>query len=73
VEFVLPTATMTASPATDTPKPTEIPASLPAALPTQAVEPAPAAQTSMGTYLLYTSILLVLGALIIYLIRSHNR
>jgi hypothetical protein len=73
VEFVLPTATMTASPATDTPQPTEEPASLPATLPTQAVEQAPAAQTSMGTYLLYTSILLVLGALIIYLIRSHNR
>jgi Prenyltransferase and squalene oxidase repeat len=73
VEFVLPTATATSLPATDTPQPTSEPTSLPAALPTQSVEQIPSTQTGMGTYLLYASILLILGGLIIYLIRSHNK
>ena len=72
VEFVLPTATQTTSPSTDTPQPTEEPTLLPAASPTPA-EQEPSTPTSMGTYLVYASILLVLGALIIYMLRSHNK
>jgi hypothetical protein len=73
VKFVLPTATVTALPAIDTPQSIDEPTSLPVALPTQPIEQTPSSQISMGTYLLYASILLVLGALIIYLIRSHNK
>jgi hypothetical protein len=73
VAFVLPTATLTAIPATDTPEPSHEPTVVPIASPTQPIEPALPAKTGMGTYLVYASILLVLGALIIYLIRSHNK
>jgi hypothetical protein len=73
VAFVLPTATVTSIPATDTPQPATESAKAPATLATQPVVPAEPANTGMGTYILFASILLVLGVLIIYLIRSHSR
>jgi hypothetical protein len=72
VAYVLPTAAETLSP-TDTPGTNPMPTSIPATLPPQSTATAPAAQRGLGTYLVYASILLVLGVLIIYLIRARNK
>jgi hypothetical protein len=75
VAFVLPTSTQTSAPATGTPEPT-VPAIIvsstlpPIATPT----PTPTGtQNSPGSYIVYASILLVLGLLIIYLIHSRRK
>jgi hypothetical protein len=73
VAFALPTATLTAMPATDTPQTTSEPTYVPPTSATQSTETSLPTKTGMGTYILYASILLVLGALIIYLIHSHNK
>jgi hypothetical protein len=73
IEFIFPTATVTSLPPTDTPQPSLVPTLLPVSSPAQAVEQLPSSQTSMGTYLIYAAVLLVLGTLIIYLFRSRNR
>jgi len=71
VAFVLPTATETSIPPTDTPQPTLIPTLVPATMPPQPIATVAPAKTGVGGYIVYASILLVLGALIIYLIRSR--
>lgn len=73
VAFVLPTATETSIPPTDTPQPTIEPTLVPTAVPLQPTQTAQLENKGMGSYIVYASILLVLAALIIYLIRSHNR
>lgn len=73
VAFVLPTATMTSIPPTDTPQPTPVPTLVPATLSPQTTATTVTAKTGMGGYIVYASILLVLGVLIIYLIRSRSK
>jgi hypothetical protein len=73
VAYVLPTAAQTSVPQTDTPKPNPLATSIPATLPPQPTPTATLAQTGLGTYIVYASILLVLGALILYLIRFRNK
>jgi hypothetical protein len=73
VAFVLPTATETSIPPTDTPQPTLEPTLVPATMPPQPIATVAPAKTGVGGYIVYASILLVLGALIIYLIRSRSK
>lgn len=73
VAYVLPTAAQTSVPPTDTPRPNPV---VTLVLATQLPQPTPTAavaQRGVGTYIVYASILLVLGVLIIYLIRTRNR
>jgi hypothetical protein len=75
VAFVLPTSTQTSVPPTGTPEPTVVATIGSATLPPNAT-PTPTAagtQNTPGTYIVYASILLVLGVLIIYLIRSRRK
>ena len=73
VAFVLPTATETSIPPTDTPQPTPIPTLVPATMPPQPTATVTPAKTGAGGYIVYASILLVLAAFIIYLIRSRSK
>jgi hypothetical protein len=73
VAFVLPTATETSIPPTDTPQPTPVPTLVPATLPPQPTATVTPTKTGAGSYIVYASILLVLGVLIIYLIRSRSK
>jgi hypothetical protein len=73
VAFVLPTATVTSIPPTDTPQPTPVPTLVPATVPPQPTVAVAAAKNGAGSYIVYASILLVLGALIIYLIRFRGK
>ena len=73
VAFVLPTATETSIPPTDTPQPTPVLTLVPATVPPQPTATVRPAKTGAGSYIVYASILLVLGALIIYLIRSRSK
>jgi len=73
VAFVLPTATQTSLPPTDTPQPTLEPTLIPATMPPQPIATVAPAKTGVGGYIVYASILLVLGGLIIYLIRSRSK
>ena len=72
VPFVIPTATVTSVPPTDTPAATQ---ALPVEQATNTSQPTPTAtesQGNLGTYIVYGSILVVLGLLIFYLIRSRR-
>ncbi len=73
VAFVLPTSTPTSAPATTTPEPTIIATSVSATQPPIATSTPAATQKTPGSYIVYASILLVLGGLIIYLIRSRQK
>jgi hypothetical protein len=73
VAFVLPTATVTSIPPTDTPQPTQLPTLVPATLPPQPTAAVATTRNGAGSYIVYASILLVLGALIIYLIRFRGK
>jgi zinc transporter ZupT len=73
VAFVLPTATVTFTPPTDTPQPTPVATLVPSTLPPQPTVAVTAAKNGAGSYIVYASILLVLGALIIYLIFSRGK
>jgi hypothetical protein len=81
--FVLPAATQTTLPSTNTleptlistvsSKPTQAIPSLPAVSTPQATSTAIEPQNGIGTYIVYASIIIVLGALIIYLIISRRK
>jgi hypothetical protein len=73
VAYVLPLATERSIPPTDTPQPTQVPTLVPATMPTETTATSSSAKAGAGSYIVYGSILLVLGALIIYLIRSRNK
>ncbi len=68
--YVLPTAVQTSISPTDTPIPSPVPTLIPATLTPQPTPTPVTTPKGTGTYLVYASILLVLGAVIIYLIRS---
>jgi hypothetical protein len=73
VAIVLPTSTQTSAPPTGTPEPTAAATVASATLP-PIVTPAPAGtRNTPGSYIVYASILLVLGVLIIYLFRSRRK
>ncbi len=71
--FVMPAATETSLPPTDTPLPTQAPTSVPAITMTQPAATPIAPRTTTGTYLVYISIVVVLAALIIYLVLSRHK
>jgi hypothetical protein len=73
VPYVLPTAAQTLVPPTNTPELSPIATSVRTTLPLQSTPTAAVAQRGLGTYIVYASILLVLGVLIIYLIRSRGK
>jgi len=73
VAFVLPTATETTIPPTDTPQPTQVPTVVPATVPPLPTATVTTARSGAGSYIVYASILLVLGVLIIYLIRFRSK
>jgi hypothetical protein len=75
VAFVLTTSTQTSMPPTGTPEPTVAATIALATLPPSATATpsATGTQTTPGGYIVYASILLVLGLLIIYLIRSRKK
>ena len=73
VPFVLPTATVISSPPTDTPQPAQ---AVPTMQETATLQPNPQAAQSergLGAYIVYGSILVVLGLLIFFLIRSRRK
>jgi hypothetical protein len=67
------TATQTTTPSTDTPQPTQAVSSVPATITSQPTPPAGVPQRGLGTYIVYGSILIVLGLLFYYLIRSRSK
>jgi hypothetical protein len=69
VAFVLPTST----PPTDTPEPTAAATIASATLAPIATPTPVGTQNTPGSYIVYASILLVLGVLIIYLFRSRRK
>lgn len=75
VAFVLPTSTQTSIPPTGTPLPTATTTIASATLPpiTTSTSTPVDSQKTPGSYMVYASILLVLGVLIIYLFRSRNK
>lgn len=73
VAYVLPTAVEIPTVPTDTSVPTPVPTSVPATLPPEPTPTVTTAPNGVGTYIVYASILLVLGLLIIYLIRSRSK
>jgi hypothetical protein len=73
VAYVLPTAEQTPVTPTDTPGVNPVPTSISATLPPQPTPTTAVAQRGLGTYIVYASILLVLGVLIIYMIRSRSK
>jgi hypothetical protein len=73
VAYVLPTAVESPVVPTDTSEPSPVPTLVHATLPPQ-ITPTPlTVQKGVATYIVYASILLVLGVLIIYLIRSRGK
>jgi len=73
VPFVLPTATMTSIPPTDTPQPAQAEPSLQATATLQPTPQAAQSERGLGAYIVYGSILVVLGLLIFFLIRSRRK
>lgn len=73
VAFEMPLPTQTSLPPTDTPFPTQEPTSSPEPSATQPTPTVVSSETSLGTYVVYASIVLVLGALIVYLFRSRKK
>ena len=71
--YILPTSTPTSAPAAASPLPTLVATIVPATQPPQATPTAAGAGKTAGSYIVYASILLVLGVLIIYLIRSNRK
>ena len=73
VPFVLPTASLTTTPPTDTPQPAQAIPSTQATVTSQPAPQAVEAEKGPGAYIVYGSILIVLGLLIIFLIRSRRK
>ena len=71
--YVLPTAEQASVTPTDTPGTTPVPTAIPTTIPTQTPSSIVGAQTGSGVYLIFAAMLLVLGVVIIYLIRSHRK
>jgi hypothetical protein len=71
--FEMPVPTQTSLPPTDTPVPTPEYTSAPEPSPTQPTPTEVSSENTMGTYIVYGSIVLVLGALIVYLFRSRKK
>jgi hypothetical protein len=73
VPFVIPTATVTSIPPTDTPSPTQTTPAEQAAEPSQPPQAAGESQISAGTYLVYASILVVISLIVFFLVRSRRK
>jgi hypothetical protein len=73
VAFEISVPTQTSLPPTDTPFPTQEPTSAPEPSATQPTPTEVSSETTLGTYIVYGSIVLVLGALIVYLFRSRKK
>lgn len=73
VPFVMPEATQTSIPPTGTPQPTMAGTAVPTVVQSQPTTTPEAAQTSAGTYIVYGSIIVVLGALIYFVMRSRSK
>jgi hypothetical protein len=73
VAFTLPTATQTSLPPTSTPQPALATPEEPTAIPSQPAPPVATPQPGAGQYIVYASIVLVLGALIYYVVRSRSK
>jgi len=73
VAYVLPTAVESPVVPTDTSEPSPVPTLIHTTPPAQITPTQMKAQKGAGTYIVYVSILLVLGVLIIYLIRSRGK
>lgn len=73
VPFVIPTATVTAIPPTDTPIPTQMIPSVQAEIAATPPQTIVDTSRSVGTYIVYGSILIVLGIFIFYLLWSRRQ
>jgi hypothetical protein len=73
VPIVFPTATPTSIPPTDAPQPTQAIASVQATITSRPATPVDESQNGLGTYIVYGSIIIVLGLLIYYLIQSRRK
>ena len=71
--FIMPEATQTSIPPTDTPQPTQVDTAEPTMVSIQPTPTAEGSQTGVGTYIVYASIIVVLGALIFVLFRSRKK
>ncbi len=75
VAVVLPTIAATSLPTTETAQPSPLPALAtlaPTVIPSSPTPIAPAATTSMGSYIIYAAILLALAVLVLYLLRARK-
>ena len=73
IPILFPTATPTTLPPTDTPQPTQVVASVEATATSQPATAVEESQRGLGTYIVYGSIIIVLGLLIFYLIYSRRK
>jgi hypothetical protein len=73
VPFVMPVATQTSMPSTDTPEPTTVPTVVPVATQTQSTSSTVTSPSTPGTYIVYGLILIVFGVLFGYLLRSRRK
>ncbi|MGE5123118.1 MAG: prenyltransferase/squalene oxidase repeat-containing protein [Acidobacteriaceae bacterium] len=74
VAFVLPTATQTSLPPTETPAPSLAATSLPGSVsPSPTPTPVSGAKSGWGIYIVYASIFIVLAALVVLFVRARNR
>jgi hypothetical protein len=71
--YVLPTAEQTIASPTNTSAASPVPTSIPPTLPPQPTPTVTGTQRGVGTYIVYASILIVFGVLIIYLISSRKK
>jgi hypothetical protein len=73
VPFVIPEATQTSIPPTGSSQPTVPDTAIPTEIQPQPGATVEGAQTSVGTYIVYGSIIIVLGALIYFVVRSRSK
>ena len=73
VPFVFPAATQTTIPPTDTPEPTQAVLSPTPSITSQPTPTVTGPRNGSGTYIVYGSILIVLVAIVIYLLRSRRK
>ncbi len=73
VPFVIPTSIPTSVPPTATPQPTQAVPTEQATATSQPAEPADETENNINTYIVYGAIIIVLGSLIYYLIRSRRK
>jgi len=73
VAYVLPTATQESPVPTDTPQPTQGITEVSTPIPSQAAATTTGSKAGAGLYIVYASIIVVLGALIFYVVRSRSK